>query len=302
MWSSTSPTAEIEIFHSDIPTAFGGAQELSEAHRDEVLDFLAERPLGGLFLRGHVEDNGLVSSANRGRFVGVRSPFGFLEGVALIGHATLFEARSETALATLAKAAQQTRTTHMLLGEQRKVEHFWKYYSTGGQQSRASCRELLFKQTEPASDRDAHSPLRLAAPADLNRLLPIHAQLAFDESGTNPLEKDPAGFRERYMRRIRKDRVWVVTEGDRLAFKAEIALQTPDAIYLEGIHVHPTLRGAGQGNRFLSELSRILLKRVHSICLLVNEENAAAQALYRKAGFTLEDYYQTIFLHDDSVN
>lgn len=294
MLSIQSPVTETDKLR-DLLSGFVTAEELTEAHHQEVLGFLAERPLGGLFLRGHVDDNGLVSSANRGKFVGVRDGFGCLDGVALIGHATLFEARSEAALATLAKVAQQNGSMHMLLGEKRKVEDFWRYYAKAGQENRTSCSELLFKNTEADSGRPVSSSLRLAKPEDLNLLMPVHAAMAFHESGINPLETDPAGFCERYLRRIQRDRVWVVTEGDRLAFKAEVALQTPDAVYLEGIHVHPELRGAGLGNRYLSEIATILLKRVRSICLLVNEDNVGAQALYRKAGFRLDGHYQTIF-------
>ena len=302
MWTGTVRTIESEILARDIPSGFITAHELTEADREEVLGFLAARPLGGLFLRGHVFDNGLVSAANRGKFIGARDPFGDLEGVALVGHATIFEARSESALATLAKAAQQSSETHMLLGEKHKVEDFWKYYAKGGQESRASCYELLFKLTEPNAARGPDSSLRLARPHDMNLLLPIHAEMAFAESGINPLEKDPVGFRERYLNRIKRNRVWLATEEGRLAFKAEVALETPEVVYLEGIHVPHELRGAGRGHRFLSQVGSILLKRARSLCLLVNENNSSAQALYRKAGFKLEDYYQTIFLQTDCVN
>jgi len=73
--------------------------------------------------------------------------------------------------------------------------------------------------------------------------------------------------------------------------------ETPDVIYLEGVYVHPEERGRGYGARCLSQLSRNLLQRAKSICLLVNEQHQQSHAFYRSAGFTLCAYYDSIFLH-----
>src|SRR5215210_1646520 len=82
---------------------------LAEQHKTEILDFLAERPLHTVYLAGFVLDNGVVSPLNRGSFYGYRNSKGQLEGVALIGHATLFEIRSDEALSAFAGIAQIVR-------------------------------------------------------------------------------------------------------------------------------------------------------------------------------------------------
>src|SRR5438067_13415015 len=101
------------------------SQLLDEADTDDVLRFLAGRPLNGLFLRGHIEDNGFDSRLNRGNFFGVRNPAGALEAVGLIGHATMFEATTDASLAALASVAQQHDAMHMLLGPHDDVQEFW---------------------------------------------------------------------------------------------------------------------------------------------------------------------------------
>src|SRR6266851_1145487 len=73
--------------------------ELTEEERNEVLAFLAERPVHTVCIAGFIRDNGLVSPFNRGTFYGCRNSDGRLEGVALIGHATLIEARTARAMA-----------------------------------------------------------------------------------------------------------------------------------------------------------------------------------------------------------
>ena len=46
----------------------------------------------------------------------------------------------------------------------------------------------------------------------------------------------------------------------------------------------------------MSQLSRSLLVRSASVCLLVNQENGSARAFYEKAGFKFVSYYDTIYL------
>jgi predicted GNAT family acetyltransferase len=270
---------------------------LSAAHEAEVLDFLAARPIHTVFLAGFIRDNGLESALNRGSFYACRDAQGQLEGVALIGHATLVEARSETALKAFARLAREAFNPHMIMGEEEKIELFWREYTQEiAQKPHIICRELLFEQRWPAGQGEGVSGLRLATLEDLAHVMSVNAELAFEESGTNPMERDPIGYRMRTARRIEQDRVWVWIEDDQLIFKAEIFADTPEAIYLDGVYVHPEERGKGYGLRCFSHLCRTLLARTVSICLLVNELNKKAQAFYTKAGYRLQSRYGTIFL------
>jgi len=271
---------------------------LNASEQAEVLRFLAARPLHTVCLVGLIRDNGLESPLNRGTFYGCRNAADELEGVALIGHATLFETRTEDALTAFAQVAQTCRHTHMLLGEQEQVEQFWADYATGGQPARLACRELLFEQRWPVAVREAVRGLRLATAADLELVAPVQAELAYEESGINPLEKDPEGFRRRCARRIEQGRVWVWVEEGRLIFKTDIISETEDVTYLEGIWVNPQERGQGLALRCMAQLGRTLLQKTKALSILVNERNAAAHHLYRRAGFKLRGCYDTIFLQN----
>jgi uncharacterized protein len=273
-----------------------GIEALTNRHQAEILDFLAARPLHTVYLAGFILDNGVVNPLNRGSFYGYRNSSGQLEGVALIGHATLFEIRSTEALAAFARVAQNSSSTHMLMGEMEKVEHFWNLYNEGGQAPRVMCRELLFEHRFPVEVKKPVQGLRRATLRDLEKLLPVQAEMAFEESGVNPMEKDPNGFRLRCARRIEQGRVWVLFEQGRLVFKADIMSDTPEVVYLEGIYVAPEDRGQGMGSRCLSQLTRNLLARTKTVSLLVNEQNEKASEFYLKAGFKLRAHYDTIFL------
>ncbi len=279
----------------------GGSTVRLSAAEDaaEALAFLASRPVHTVNLRGFIRDNGLNSPLNRGSFYGYRNAAGLLEGVALIGHATLIETRTDRALEALACQAQAFSDTHMIMGEQERIEEFWNYYSEDGQQKRLACRELLFELRSTVEAQPQVQELRLATVNDLELILPVQAAMAEEESGINPLVKDPEGFRRRCARRIEQGRTWVLVEDGKLIFKTDVLAETPEVIYLEGIYVSLEERAKGHGLRCLSQLSQTLLRRASALCLLVNEENVAAHAFYQKAGFKFISTYDTIFLQQD---
>ena len=272
-------------------------EALERKHESEVLDFLAARPTHTVFMSGFIRDNGLVSHLNRGTFYACRDSRGRLEGVALIGHSTLVETRSEAALAAFARLTQDCPSAHMILGEQEKVETFWRYFARTGRTPRRVCREVLLERQLPIESFEPVSGLRQATPNDLPRVLPVNAQMVIEESGVNPLETDPKGFQERWLRRIEQGRVWLWTENGRLIFSANVMSEAPDVSYLEGIYVNPDERGKGYGLRCLSQLSSRLLENTRSLCLFFNEQNRGAQDFYRRAGYTVCGLYDTIFLH-----
>jgi len=246
----------------------------------------------------------LESSLNRGIFYGARNAAGVLEGVALIGHATLMETRSEAALALFARLARTRPEAHLIMGEQDTIERFWKSYAGVAQEPRRVCRELLFEQRHPVKTAEPALDLRLATLADLEAVMVIQGEMAFAESGINPLESDFDGFRKRCARRIEQKRVWVLVVDGRLVFKVDVISATPQVFYLEGIHVHPQKRSRGFGAQCMAQLSQILLTHTSSLSILVNEESLRARSFFERIGFQLHGCYDTIFLEqrDDPNN
>ena len=271
-------------------------ERLENSDTAEVLKFLAQRPIHTITMMGLINDNGIVSPFNRGTFYGCRDLNGQLEGVALVGHATLMETVSDRALGALAQIARECPTTHLIMGEKDRVSDFWSHYSEAGRKQRLACREWLFELSWPVEAREGANGLRPATVAELELVMPVQAELAYAESGVNPLDVDPQGFRERCLRRIEQGRTWVVVENGLLVFKADVISKTPEVNYLEGIWLREDRRNKNLGTRFMSELMRQLLENTKSICLLVNESNEWAQGFYRKCGFHFRATYETIFL------
>ncbi len=287
----------LEYIISNAIANLSRVQMMTEADRQEVLGFLKLRPVHTVVMTSFVQDNGLENSNNRGIFYGYRNFAGELEGVALIGHTTLVEARSEDALIALALKARESETPiHIMMSDGNSIESFWQYYSNDKQEPRLVCEERLFEINHPVIVRETVPGLRPATAEELMPVAEAHAEVAFEESGVNPLEKDREGYLKRVLRRIEQGRVWVVFNEDKLVFKADVIAETTDVSYLEGIYVNPEDRGKGLGANCLSQLSRVLLEKVKYVCLLSNVTFQQAHNAYLRAGFKSKDCCVTMFV------
>jgi len=273
----------------------GTVVELDHGDEAEVLEFLARRPIHTVFMASQIRDNGLLSPHNRGSFYACRDRHARLEGVALIGHATLIEARTENALASFARLASNCMNAALIRGEEESVNNFWAYYADSGQKPRLSCRELLLEQRAPQPAGETVD-LRPATLNDLEKVAAVNASMVFEECRISPLRSDPGGFRLRTARRIEQGRVWVWIQDNRLIFKADVVGNTPEVAYLEGVQVHAEERGQGYGTRCLAALSSILLQRSQSISLTINERNKQALKFFENAGYKFHSLYETIYL------
>ncbi len=296
-YAENQKTNSFEYIVANAVANLNRVQVLTVADQPEVLEFLRVRPVHTVVMTSFIQDNGIESASNRGHFYGYRNLSGNLEGVALIGHTTLVEVRSDDALTALALKARESETPiHIMMSDGNSIEDFWQYYSNENQEPRLVCEERLFEIKHPVMVRQAVEGLRLATAAELMPIAEAHARVAFEESGVNPMEKDREGYLKRVMRRIEQGRVWVVFNEDKLVFKADIVAETADVMYLEGVYVNPEYRGQGIGSDCLSQLSRILLEKVSHVCLLSNVDFQQAHNAYLKAGFKSKDCCVTMFV------
>lgn len=270
---------------------------LTDADESETLAFLSAHPVHTVVMSSFIRDNGLESSLNRGTFYGCRDACGQLVGVALIGHATLIETDDEQAFATFARLARESVSVYLIHGERGRVQRFWRHYEPWGRRPRRITHELMLEQRPPVVVHEPVRGLRLAESADLEQLVTVNAEMIEAECGINPLTRDAIGFRVRLLRRIEQGRVWVWVRQGKLIFKVDVVGDTPAAVYLEGVWVHPEERGRGYGLRCMSQLGRTLLAHTETVCLVVGADAMTTQAFYRKAGYKASAHYDTIYLH-----
>jgi GNAT superfamily N-acetyltransferase len=274
-----------------------GLRKLKDEDKQEVLAFLSKRPVHTVAMTSFIQDNGIESELNRGEFYEYRNRRGVIEGIALIGHSTLVEARTEDALKALAFAARTTATPiNLIMSSGTAAQTFWNYLKGFQVSPRLTLTELLFEVGFPFPVQSCEFDVRLARPEELETVAEAHAEVAEIECGVNPLVKDREGFLKRMTRRIEQGRVFVVFDGDKLVFKADIVAETDAVAYLEGVYVGPEYRGKGTGSKCLSALCLKLLNKVQNVCLLSNVEFKAAHRSFLKAGMRQTDACTTLFV------
>jgi predicted GNAT family acetyltransferase len=208
----------------------------------------------------------------------------------------MIEARTDSAVAAFAQLAAHTEHAYLIRGERKSVDQIWRRFVEHETPPRLICRELLFEKSDTSTNAEPVAGLRLATLDDIDHVLNVNATLALEEADIDLFQRDPGGFRARAMRRINQGRVWLWMRDGKPIFKADLVGDTPEMIYLEGIHVDPDERSKGYGRRCLVQLCSILLRRSRGICLTVNERRANNIPFYVKAGFDFHSEYQTIYL------
>src|SRR5688572_17341031 len=221
---------------------------LTNDNQAEIMRFLSLRPVHTVVMKSFVLDNGVESEMNRGIFYGYRNADSNLEGVALIGHSTLVEARTDRAMHALAITARGSETPiHLIMSDGEAAESFWTYFSGGRKEPRLRCIEELFELNFPFLVKKTKWEVRYAKLDELEKVAEAQAEIALLESGSDPMVRDRKGFLIRVTRRIEQNRIFVVMENGELIFKADVVAQTDDVAYLEGVYVHPGHRGQGIG-------------------------------------------------------
>jgi len=278
-------------------TASVPAFRLTWSDEAEVLRFLAVNPVQTVVMSSYIADNGIESELNRGTFYGHRAPDGSLDGVALIGHSTLVEARSDEAMTALTFAAKTTDVpVHLIMSNGNDAQVFFDQMTDGISEPRLRCVEERFEAAFPFAVQSCEYAIENADMSQLEAVAKAQAEIAFIECGVDPMLRDREGFLKRVARRIDQNRVFSVFENGKLLFKADIIAETNETIYLEGIYVDPDLRGKGIGPRCLAALTVQLLSRVPNICLLTNVDFVNAQKSYQKAGYRRTGQCVTLFV------
>jgi hypothetical protein len=183
---------------------------------------------------------------------------------------------------------------NLVMSEHDEALKFWRYYA-GAREPRLTCNELLFETAFPMLVHECEWDVRAASVDELDQIAEAHAEVAFIETGVDPMVRDREGFLARVARRIEMERVFTVFDNGRLIFKADIIAESDGIVYLEGVYVAPEMRGQGVGPACLSRLNQILLGRAEKVCMLSNEAFGNAHRSFQKAGYRITGRCTTLF-------
>ena len=144
-------------------------------------------------------------------------------------------------------------------------------------------------------------PVRLARLIDFDALLPAAVHMFIGEVGYDPLEHGRAGYEERLRRLIRLERSYLqfgVVDGVRqVVFKTEAGVVGGGVAELQGVWVHPKLRGRGFGRAGVAAVVELIQAELAAtVSLYVNDYNERAVRTYEAVGFERVGTFATVMM------
>lgn len=185
------------------------------------------------------------------------------------------------------RARKQGRRCSSIVGPSDAVELLWERLEPYWGSARAiRWAQPVMVATEP-SPIPIDPLVRRVRPDEFETLLPACVAMFTEEVGVSPDSGDGGAlYRSRVAELIRIGRSYARIEDGTVVFKAEIGAVTPLACQIQGVWVHPDLRGRGHAvTGMASVIKHALDCFAPVVSLYVNDYNLPARAAYRKAGF-----------------
>lgn len=132
----------------------------------------------------------------------------------------------------------------------------------------------------------------------LDVLYPACVSMFTEEVGVDPESVGSTnGYRARVAQLISMGWSWAIAEGDTVLFKAEVGAATDRACQIQGVWVHPDLRGSRLAAPALASVVRQARRTVAPVVTLyVNDHNTPARRAYDRVGFRQIETFASILL------
>ncbi len=260
---------------------------LGERDRGAVRALLDTDPVGNVFVTSRLMSTGISAGAGGAEVWGYVER-GRLTALCYSGANMVPVNAGPAAIRGFADHARwRGRRCSSIVGPVEAVSDFWRQVTPSWGPARAirASQPVLEINGPPAVPAD---PLvRRVRPSELNILVPACVAMFTEEVGVPPDSGDGGAlYRARVEELVRTGRAFARIEDGRVVFKAEIGAVTRHACQVQGVWVHPDLRGKGHSTAGMAAVVEYALAEIAPrVTLYVNDFNTPARAAYKKVGF-----------------
>ncbi|KOX22138.1 GNAT family N-acetyltransferase [Nocardiopsis sp. NRRL B-16309] len=260
---------------------------LGERDREAVHALLDTDPVGNVFVTSRLMATG-ISAGPTGTEVWGHVDRGRLTALCYSGANLVPVNAGPEAIRGFADHARwRGRRCSSIVGPVDAVAEFWRRITPAWGPAR------VIRASQPVLEIDgpplvAADPLvRRVRPSELNILVPACVAMFTEEVGVPPDSGDGGAlYRARVEELVRTGRAFARIEDGRVVFKAEIGAVTPHACQVQGVWVHPDLRGRGHSTAGMAAVVEYALAEIAPrVTLYVNDFNTPARAAYHRVGF-----------------
>ncbi len=261
------------------------ARTLGPGHASQVARVLQADPVSSCMVAARFEQVGMNEAAMGGQFWGIG---GGRDGLLFAGASMVPLAGDSAAMRSFAHvAARRGRKCATILGPAELVLSLWERLEPrwGPARDVRADQPLMSCPAEPFGPVDPH--VRLVRPDELDAYFPSAVSMFTEEVGVDPRTGDNGrGYRARIAELIGARRAYARFDGETVMFKAEVGSLSNHVALIQGVWVHPQLRGRGLAAPAMAAVVRAIqrdMRRTPS--LYVNQYNHAARRTYDRIGF-----------------
>lgn len=194
------------------------------------------------------------------------------------------------------RARRRGRRCSSIVGQRSQVQSLWRELEA----SWGPAREVRDDQPVLAIDHDPRiggdPGVRTVREDELDVLLPACIEMFTEEVGVSPIATgDGALYRARVRELVLSGRALARIENGRVLFKAELGSVSSLACQVQGVWVHPDLRGQGLSAPGMASVVQYARDRfAPTVSLYVNSYNEPARRAYRRVGFSQHSTFATV--------
>jgi hypothetical protein len=271
-------------------------RQLGESERATVERILDQDPYAGAQIAERVAAHGLNGWRADGRIYGYGNNRR-VESLCWSGAHLVPVCATPAAVAAFAEVlGAEPRICSSIIGRAEAVLDLWD--RLGGHWGPA--RDVRPHQPLLVADREApvapDPEVRLVRPGEVEQLFPAAVAMYTEEVGVSPLVDDGGrGYKRRISELVQGKRAYARFVGDRVVFKAELAIVTRRTTQVQGVWVDPEYRGRGLAVAAMAAVVRDALRRVApTVSLYVNDYNTPARRVYARCGFVPNGSFATV--------
>lgn len=261
------------------------ARVLGPSHAGQVSRVLAADPVASCMVAARFEQVGMNEAAMGGQFWGVG---GGRDGLLFAGASMVPLSGDAASMRSFAQiAGRRGRKCATILGQADLVLPLWERLEPrwGPARDVRVDQPLMACVTDPLGPIDPQ--VRPVRPEELGIYFPSAVAMFTEEVGIDPRSGDDGrAYRARIAELIGSGRAYARFDGDTVVFKAEIGSLSNSVALIQGVWVHPQLRGRGLAAPAMAAVVRSIQYDLHRIpSLYVNAYNTAARRTYSRIGF-----------------
>ncbi|GAA2036335.1 GNAT family N-acetyltransferase [Terrabacter terrae] len=271
---------------------------LSGADHEAALAVCARDRVANAFVAARIVEGSLRASP--GALLGHWSE-GRLRGLAWVSaNVVPVELDDDGVTAVASRIIRMRRQCASVFGPSEQVAGLWERLSPTWGPARAirGHQPLLTTTTPPSSLGLALDPdVRPARIDEVELVLPAAAHMFTEEIGYPPYFGSDRGYRASIAALIRAGHTFVKVQDGEVVFKADVGSLALGCAQVQGVWLHPRLRGQGLSvPAMASVVEQVLTSMADEVSLYVNDYNAAARATYDRCGFHEVGSFTTVLL------